>query len=131
MQNLDSASGKRLAKGWMIYEASIVKLDYSPLDVERKLGEFASESLAYLEAHYLLNGCFIDENYILDNADAIKHIDTIIVHGRYDFICMPSAAYELQQAIGDKAKLHFVIAGHSTGDVVQREVVKAYARMLW
>ncbi|HSH31277.1 MAG TPA: prolyl aminopeptidase [Candidatus Saccharimonadales bacterium] len=122
---------KRFAKEWMVYESSILKLDYVPANVERELKDFASESLAYLEAHYILQDCFIEEDYILKHAGKLKNIPTVIVHGRYDFICMPSAAYELAQALGEKALLHFVMAGHSTGDTVQREVVRAYANMLW
>jgi hypothetical protein len=44
---------------------------------------------------------------------------------------MPAAAYELQQAIGDRVRLHFVMSGHSTNDTVQREVIRAYTSMLW
>jgi proline iminopeptidase len=58
--------------------------------------------------------------------DKIKEIPTIIVHGRYDFICTPSGAYALKNAMGDDTILHFVTSGHSRGDTVQREVVKAY-----
>jgi proline iminopeptidase len=122
---------KRFAKEWMIYESSILKLDYVPSSVERDLKNFAPESLAYLEAHYILNDCFIEENYIIKNADKLRDIETVIVHGRYDFVCMPSAALDLARALGSKAQLHFVMAGHSGSDTVQREVVRAYANMLW
>jgi proline iminopeptidase len=121
---------RRFAKEWMIYESSIVKLDYQASQADDELAGFASESLAYLEAHYLLNDCFIPEDYILSNADKLKDIEVVIVHGRYDFVCMPSAAYELGKAI-PHAKLQFIIAGHSRGDTVQREVVGAYIAMLW
>jgi proline iminopeptidase len=126
LQNPNTDEKKKFAREWMIFESSLLKLDYVPESVERELKDFASESLAYLEAHYILNNSFIDENYILDNIDKIKEIPTIIVHGRYDFICMPSGAYELKNAMGDDTILHFVTSGHSRGDTVQREVVKAY-----
>jgi proline iminopeptidase len=123
---------RRFAKEWMIYESSILKLDYVPDNIERSIAAFASESLAFLEAHYLLNNCFIDENFILDNISKLSTIEKIvIVHGRYDFICMPSAAYELRHALGDNALLHFVMSGHSGSDTVQREVEHAYSNILW
>lgn len=126
------AERKRFAKEWMIYESSVLKLDYVPAHIERSVTLFASESLAYLEAHYILNNCFIDENYILKNASKLSSLEKIvIVQGRYDFICMPSAAYELRQALGDNATLQFVMSGHSSGDTVQREVERAYTNMLW
>lgn len=121
---------KLYAKEWMLFETSILRLDYVPASVERSLKDFAAESLAYLEAHYILNDCFLKENLIIDNAVKLKGIEIVIVHGRYDFICTPSAAYELAKALPD-ATLHFVMAGHSSGDTVQREVVRAYTNMLW
>jgi proline iminopeptidase len=119
------------ANAWLKYEAKLAFLDYNPKKIERELNDFASESLAYLEAHYLLNNCFMEENYILENAHTLNDIDVVIVHGRYDFICMPSAAIELQQAIGDSAKLHVLQAGHVRSETVAREVVEAYTTMLW
>ncbi|WP_150468427.1 prolyl aminopeptidase [Francisella sp. SYW-9] len=117
---------KRFAREWLVYESSLFQLDFTGKNLESELEDFASESVVFLEAHYILNKCFLKENYILDNAYKIKHIPITIVHGRYDFICMPSAAYELKKALDEETILHFVTSGHSNGDMVQREVVKAY-----
>lgn len=120
------------AREWMKYESSILRLDYVPERIEREISDFASESLAYLEAHYILNNCFIEENLILDNADKLKSINKIvIVQGRYDFICIPSAAYELHNVLAENSILHYVASGHSGSDIIQREVVKAYINILW
>ena len=128
----DELVRKKFAKEWMMYESSILKLDFRPEKIESDLKDFASESLAYLEAHYILNNCFIDENYIINNIEKLSSIEQIvIVHGRYDFICMPSAAYDLKNALGHNATLHIIMAGHSGSDTVQRETVHAYAAMLW
>lgn len=129
-ENSDESIRKKFANEWMVYEASLVKLDYRMNVVERTLKEFASESLAYLEAHYILNDCFIEENYILKNVHKLKNITMIIVHGRYDFVCKPSAAYELSRA-QENAILHIVQSGHSSHDIVQREAIKAYLNTLW
>jgi proline iminopeptidase len=132
MNSDDQAERKRFAKEWMMYESSMVKLDYVPESVEKNLAEFASESLAYLEAHYILNNCFIEENYIINNAKKLASLKQIvIVQGRYDFICTPSAAYDLHNSLGDNAILQFVLSGHSSNDTVQREVERAYINMLW
>jgi proline iminopeptidase len=130
MNSKDESERDQFAREWMVYESSILKLDYVPANIERSLNDFASESLAYLEAHYILNDCFIDEDYIIKNTAKLKEITVIIVHGRYDFICMPSAAHDLNKALPNSL-LHFVMSGHSTGDTVQREVVRAYVNMLW
>lgn len=127
----DEEDRKKYAKAWMLYESSIVPLDYQPKRTKRELEKFSSESLAYLEAHYILNGSFMEENWILDNVHRIKEVETIIVHGRYDFVCMPSAAVDLYNAMNKKPTLHITMSGHSTGETVSREVIKAYANMLW
>jgi proline iminopeptidase len=130
LESNDEDERKKFAKEWMAYESAILKLDYVPERIDRDLKDFASESLSYLEAHYILKDCFIEENYIINNADKLRGIEIVIVHGRYDFICMPSAAYDLSKVL-DNAILHFVVSGHSTNDVVQRSVVRAYVNMLW
>jgi proline iminopeptidase len=132
MNSDDQNERQKFANEWMIYESSILKLDYVPANVERALASFASQSLAYLEAHYLLNHCFIEDNYILKNASKLSSLNKIvIVQGRYDFICMPRAAFELRHALGDNAILQTVTAGHASGDTVIREVERAYTNMLW
>lgn len=131
MDSKDAAERERFAAEWLHYESSLFKLDYVPNESEKELMDFTSLALSYLEAHYILNDCFIEENYILNNAYKLHNIQIVIVHGRYDLICMPSGAYDLRQALGDKAILHFVTSGHARSDMVQREVVKAYLNLLW
>ena len=132
MNSADDTERRHFAKLWMMYESSILKLDYVPANIERDLANFASESLAYLEAHFILNHCFIPENYILEHAAKLAKLEQIvIVHGRYDFICMPSAAYNLKQALGANALLHYVMSGHATSDTVSREVWRAYTNLMW
>jgi len=127
----DEKLRKKYAKSWMLYESSVVPMDYQPKRTERELSKFSSESIAYLEAHYILNGSFMEENWIIDNIKNILDIETVIVHGRYDFVCMPSAAIDLHNAMGGKPILHIPMAGHSGGETVAREVIKAYVNMLW
>lgn len=131
LESSDEQERKQFAREWMAYEYSIVQLDFIASKVDEDLKDFASESLSYLEAHYILNNCFIPENYILDNAYKLRNIQIVMVQGRYDFICMPAAAYALQKAIGDNALLHIVPAGHTSSDTVSREVLQAYKNMLW
>lgn len=127
----DEKVRKKFAKAWMLYESKTVFIDYNPKKTERELSDWASDSLAYLEAHYLLNDCFIEDNYIIKNAEKLKGIETVIVHGRYDFVCMPSAAIDLHDALGESAILHIPMAGHAGNETVAREVIKAYINMLW
>ena len=127
----DKKAREKFVKAWAMYESSLVRLDYVPETVEGDLKDFSFESLAVLEAHYILNNCFIEEDYIIKNAKKLKDIKIVIVHGRYDFVCMPKAALKLHKALDEKSILHFVTGGHVRGELGMREVIKAYTNMLW
>ncbi|TNK82385.1 prolyl aminopeptidase [Mycoplasmopsis pullorum] len=53
-----------------------------------------------IEAHYFVNNSFLpSNNFILENTSKIEHIKTRIVHGRFDTVCLPSAAYDLHKKL--------------------------------
>lgn len=96
------------------YEANLVALRYSP----KKEGDFPTvyqKSIAFYEDYYFQNHTFLgDDNYILDNKDKYRDLKINIVHGRYDMVCRPIAAYELYKGLNN-ATLKFVnLAGHSS-----------------
>jgi proline iminopeptidase len=123
---------KRYSEAWMRYEASIMKLDYVPKNIDRVVFGPSTRYLAILEAHYLLNNSFIPENYILDNVSKLAKIKKIIiVQGRYDMVCVPQAAYQLHANLKENSLLHIVAAGHASGDPLIREVEQAYIHMLF
>lgn len=76
-----------------------------------------------IELHYLQNLCFMPNNHLLDNAHKIK-TPTWLVQGRYDMVCPPKTAYELNKRMPN-SKLIFVQAGHSGGDRSIYEVTRA------
>lgn len=113
-KNLDVA--EKFAYEWCFYEASLTKLDLSIKKIEKMFKHDTTyKSLSPLEAHYVLNKCFISENYILNNANRITAIPSIIVQGRYDFVCPPVNAYMLNKALPE-SKLYIVTGGHSSSD---------------
>lgn len=66
--------------------------------------------------HYAFNSFFLKENQIINNMQRIKHIPTLIVHGRFDTICPAENAFELVQSF-PKAALTFIRdAGHSASE---------------
>ena len=132
-EHRDKAVQKRYVTEWGLYDDSVMSIDDQ---IERKVLESEPNDEDYekdlacakIEAHYFSNKCFIEGNHILKNAKSIRHIPTVIVHGRYDFACSPSGAFELSQLLGDNCYLHIVPSNHSRSDAVLREVVKAYNR---
>lgn len=111
---------KRLAalKHWYLWEERLSRLTLPPGtgDITAHYPVQLMTSLAMLECHYLTNRCFIEENFILDNIDKIKHIPGTIVHGRYDVICKMEAAYTLSKAWQNSELQIVADAGHSTSE---------------
>lgn len=131
-EHRDKAVRNRYVNEWVLFESSLMKLD-SNIDyaiLEEPTDEESQDNLAIamLETHYFLNNFFLEDNYVTENAKNIKHVPTVIVHGRYDFVAPLSGAFELNEALGENSYLHIVPTNHSRMDAALREVVKAYAR---
>ena len=90
---------------------------------DKILKTLSYRSLAILEAHYIINNCFLPEDYIIKNINKIKHIKTSIVQGRYDFICPPIQAFRLHSKL-NSSKLNVVSAGHSSSDEEIKKTLK-------
>ena len=110
----DEAEKITAAKAWCLWENRTITL--SPDDSlasEVNNIEFAM-AFARIEAHYFVSGGFMGrENQLLEDCSLIRHIPTVIIHGRYDAICPCANAWDLKQAL-PQAELKIVPAsGHS------------------
>ncbi|MEM8504525.1 MAG: prolyl aminopeptidase [Cyanobacteria bacterium P01_D01_bin.1] len=114
----DAAVRQEAAKAWSIWEASTSKLIPDTGLVERfGEGSFA-DAFARIECHYFINGGFFDNpNQLIDNVDAIRHIPTVIVQGRYDVVCPMVSAWELHRAWPESELIVIEDAGHSATEV--------------
>lgn len=100
---------------WAYYEISIFKNDITETQIQSILKEFAYCSLSIMEAYYLINNCFIEDNYILQNISAIQSIPVKIIHGRNDSICPLVYAETLHQKLNN-SELYIENAGHSDSE---------------
>lgn len=64
-----------------------------------------------IEMHYMAQGCFMPDGYILQNAGKLT-MPLHIVQGRYDFVCPPTAAYALHRVV-PHSTLTWVTSGHA------------------
>ena len=97
------------AQAWSSYENSCATLAAA----NRNAGNGAL-SLALIEAHYFKSNCFLPQNYLRDNIQAISHLPAEIIQGRHDVICPPHSAHELASLWGSKASVYMIDnAGHS------------------
>ena len=88
--------------------------------------EFA-DAFARIECHYFMNkGFFPHDGYLLTQAHKLRHIPTVIVHGRYDVICPVENAWELHQQLPD-SHLHIVPdAGHALSEPGITDILLQY-----
>ena len=70
-------------------------------------------ALARIEVHFFVNGCFLADGQLLRNADRMRGIPGVIVHGRYDVLCPARNAFDLAAAWPDGELRITPDAGHS------------------
>jgi proline iminopeptidase len=117
MRSADEAEAASHAVEWTLWESVLLSIDYDPSTLEAGIrGDPRTLSVALLETHYFSAGCFVPENYILENIDRITHIPCSVVQGRFD-MCTPAiSAFDLQRSYGDRLHLRWVNSGHLRSD---------------
>jgi proline iminopeptidase len=65
-----------------------------------------------VQAHYLVNGCWLQSPSLLERCEAVPRVPTLLLHGDDDRICPPAGAIALQERL-PAARLQWVPgAGH-------------------
>ena len=87
----------------------------------RLTGEDAAVRLATafarIECHYFVNGAFLEvEDQLLRDVDRIRHIEAVIVQGRYDVVCPLDSAWALHRAWPEADFVITPDSGHSAFD---------------
>jgi proline iminopeptidase len=101
------------AKAWSGWEAQCATLKPDSQLYEQFTDPRVALALARIEAHYFVNDAFLEPNQILANADKLKGIPGVIVHGRYDMVCPFDNAFALHEAWPDSDLQIVRDAGHS------------------
>merc|ERR1712241_1246838 len=113
----DGAVRRAAAREWTLWEMGTSKLlpDTKYIDKADNL-DFAA-AFARIECHYFVNGIFVEEGFILKQAEKLAKIPMDIVQGRYDVVCPATSAWELHQALPHSKLSIIPDAGHSMGEV--------------
>ena len=96
---------------WAFYKMSISKINKID-NIDKEIKQLLRKSSLIIEAYYLINKCFVKEDYILNNIEKIKDLKISIVQWRYDFTCPPIQAYSLHSKLNN-SNLSIVTAWHS------------------
>lgn len=103
----DAKASKASAYAYNNLEGAVLSLD------DRYLPGAEAEfdpSNTKIEVHYLANKFFIPENHVFGNVAKLT-MPVWMIHGRYDMVCPPITAYELDQKLSN-SHLIWTISGH-------------------
>lgn len=111
----DKAQSIPAAIAWNAFESSIMTLTPRAPSTSNATGDGEIElARARVQIHYIQNHCFIGHRDLLaEAAQALAHIPTVIIQGRYDMVCPPQTAWALAQAMPHAELTMVADAGHS------------------
>ena len=117
VNHADRAVAVAAARRWVEYENSVMAIGGpaapdAPAAPGAAVDERALLARARVQLHYLVAGCFLREDELMQAASAVQ-VPTIIVQGRTDMVCPPVTAYELSTRL-PAARLRMIEqAGHA------------------
>ncbi len=116
---------------WTNWELSTSHLIKSEVGFSKDKANPFADAFARIECHYFYNKIFLEENFILDNIEAIETIPTTIIQGRYDIVCPVRSAWDLNKRL-KHSKLTIVDnAGHSMSEIgITENLLKATKDLL-
>lgn len=126
----DEAERQACARAWSVWEARTSFLLPKPEQIERARGDAFSLAFARIECHYFQNRGFLErDTQLLDDADRIRHVPTVVVQGRYDVVCPATSAWALKARLPELDLRIVEDAGHSAYEPgILHELVSATDR---
>ncbi len=109
----DTHTQLEAARAWSVWEGSTSKLIPEQSMLDRYGADEFAIAFARIECHYFINNGFMEEGQLLKNVDKIRHIPTVIVHGRYDVVCPIRSAWDLHRAFPEAQLVISPTSGHS------------------
>lgn len=111
------AQRARAVQAWVSWELNALKLQADQQLIANYQVDELGDALARIECHYFVHEAFLETpNWIIENADAIAHIPTTLVHGRYDMVCPVANAWDLHKALPNSTLEIIPDAGHSASE---------------
>ena len=107
------------AHAWAVWEQAVSERSVPASEGARAGGRLSGEAAQAqvdkyrVQSHYVTNGCFWRDVSLLDRAATLAQLPTAIVHGRLDWICRPSAAWELHRSLPGSRLQWLDDSGHS------------------
>ncbi|NOQ14712.1 MAG: prolyl aminopeptidase [Methyloprofundus sp.] len=108
----DEVTVRRVTRAWIQWSSQVaVGKAYREMKelehISQKMVDQVRMELNFARHHY-----FIAEDQVLQNCACLQEIPTIIIHGRYDFVCPMAAGFSLSKALPNAEYKVLEHAGH-------------------
>jgi len=127
IQSPDSTIRSKYSRVLAEYEIQISGLLLLPNEeLESILNSFNPLAFALIENYYMANGCFFEDNQLMNEIDKLEDIPIIMINGRYDMLCPPITAYRIHSRLPKSKLIIAESSGHWMGEKpIERELLKA------
>jgi proline iminopeptidase len=117
MTSEDESLRMEAIRCWVRYSASCSLLKHDPEGVEEEAAdEQTSIGMGRLDAWYFKNNLFLEEDQLIRNIAAIRHLPCRIIQGGHDMIATPNSAYRLHKAWPGSVLTLVNDAGHAPSE---------------
>ena len=124
--NLYGRQADAVAARWSAFETAVMSIGGVQPPAPPAAAGAELLARARVQVHYLAHDCFLRPGQLLDDMPNIAHLPAMLLHGRQDFVCPPSTAFDLAQR-WPRARLTIVEqAKHaSSHPALERELIAA------
>ena len=113
----DEQSRGEAIRAWVRYSASCSLLRHDPDGVEEQAADQkTSIGMGRLDVWYFKNRLFLEEDQLINNIEAVKHLPCKIIQGGHDMIATPNSAFRLHKAWPDSVLKIVNDAGHAPSE---------------
>ncbi|MBV1855012.1 prolyl aminopeptidase [Catellatospora tritici] len=101
------------AVAWGRWEGTILTLLPDAELVQTFSQDDYAAAIARIENHYFVQGAFLEEGQLINEAAKLAGIPVVLVQGRYDAVCPARTAWDLHRALPDSELFLVDDAGHA------------------
>jgi proline iminopeptidase len=125
LRSADEQVRQDCVRAWSGWENALSQAHFAPPS-PRSLSASEAVNLVnkyLLQSHYLQNQCFWSDPPLLARLQSLASMPTAILHGRRDWICRPSAAWDLHQVLPKSRLIWLDQCGHTAFDPVMTKAL--------
>ncbi|PSS16957.1 hypothetical protein M430DRAFT_51279 [Amorphotheca resinae ATCC 22711] len=117
----------KCAGAWSSWETATSKLMVDPEYIKKAEDPKWALAFARIECHFFVNGGWMRDGQLIEEAHKIKHLPIIIIQGRYDIVCPAKTSWELYQALGGEknSNVTYQIIGDSGHSAHEKAIEEA------